>query len=1067
VLLAAIVVTGCSLEARKARYLKHGEEYFKAGQYENAKIEYMKLLLADPTNPLPFERVGFIWLEEGAPLRAIGFLFKAKELAPTNLENRLSLARALVSLARVAEARKEVQAVLDQSPANDDAIILLADTNQTKEDLDYSGQYLQNLSPNDGLSFQLASANLAVQRGDFASAEKLLDRCLALDPKSSRAHLAMASLDVYRKKLDEAEQEFKAAAELSPIRSSTRLRYAEFELQNRPSDELEAFLRNITHQAPDCFPAWCFLAEIALTKQRYDESLKLLENVLSRDPENVEARILEAETWRAKGDSKKAVERFEDLEKKYTDVPVINYRLAQAYIQNNNPSQAMIALGHAIAAKPDYLDAILLRAELDLQAGNAGLVIPGMTTILRQRPHWRPAELLLTEAYLSLGRFEEAAAVIRDEISTSPDDADSYYQLGLVLREQNKLDEATAAFEKVAQLTPANLKAINQLVDLDIAKKNYDSAMLRIRQELNKQPGSGIVRFMEGKTYAAEGKLDQAESTLLKALELDPNSLGIYQLLISTYLSDNKPAKAVAQLEALLSKDQKQTWALATLASTYMKIGDFSKSRDTYEKILSFNPDSADALNNLASLYLEKFNNPTKAYDLATKAKTLAPVDPLIADTLGWICYKQGNYQEALNLSREAAGKRPDDPRIQFHFGMANYMMDRPEAAEAAFNKALAAERDFSQKDEAAGWLAFLKGDASAQKQVSTNELEALIELRPKDVVARSRLAALYEKQGADAKAAAQYEAALNINPNLPNAALKLAQLYSGPLRNPARALEIAKTARELDKSDPQTAHILGKIAYQTGNFAWAYDLLEQSIRSRSGDPVIAYDLAWAAYSLGKVVESQQRMRQALALELDPQLRTEGRRFLDLVALDRDGKNLTRYEAEITKQLREDAGYVPALMLQAAIQSERSDSKTAADTYNEILQRFPDFAPAQKKLAYLYAQDSSTVDRAYELALKARNGLPEDPEVARTLGELCYQRKDYAYSLQLLQDSAKRMPLDAKGLYCLGMSYLAAQDETQSYDALTRSLTAGLAEPLASEAKRVLADLERKRHKDS
>jgi hypothetical protein len=47
------------------------------------------------------------------------------------------------------------------------------------------------------------------------------------------------------------------------------------------------------------------------------------------------------------------------------------------------------------------------------------------------------------------------------------------------------------------------------------------------------------------------------------------------------------------------------------------------------------------------------------------------------------------------------------------------------------------------------------------------------------------------------------------------------------------------------------------------------------------------------------------------------------------------------------------------------------------------------------------------------------------------------------------------------------MSYLATQNENESYQALTRSLSAGLREPLASEAKRVLGGLEQKRQKNS
>src|SRR5205823_9828035 len=124
--------------------------------------------------------------------------------------------------------------------------------------------------------------------------------------------------------------------------------------------------------------------------------------------------------------------------------------------------------------------------------GNAILVVPSMTNILRQRPHLRQAELLLIEAYLSLGRFAEAAAVIKDQVRVSPDDADAYYRLGLVLREQKKLDEAKVAFAKVAELVPNNLKAVNELVDIDIANKDFTSAMVRVQHELQKQPVSSI-----------------------------------------------------------------------------------------------------------------------------------------------------------------------------------------------------------------------------------------------------------------------------------------------------------------------------------------------------------------------------------------------------------------------------------------------------------------------------------------------------------------------------------------------------------------------------------------------
>lgn len=1066
-LLIAGVLASCSVEARKARHLAHGEDYFKSGDYEKAKIEYVKLLLVDPRNELAYERLGFIWTEEGAPLRAAPFLLKARELAPTNVANRLVLARAFTALGRTADARKEVLAALEQSPEEQEAIVLLADTDQTRSDVDYTEDYLRKLSARDTLSVQLALGNVAVQKGDFATGTNLLEHAANLDPKSALPHLALANLHVYQQRLAEAEKEFKTAVELDPIRSGTRLRYAKFKMINGQGNDAIEFLLQTVRDAPDYLPGWCCLAEIALYNRQYDETLRLLENVFSRDPQNPLARILEAETFLAKGDPKKAVERFEDLAKTYKDVPIINYELARAYLQNNNPGQASVALTHAISAKPDYLDAILLRGELDLQSGNASLVVPGMINILKQQPHVRQAELLLIEAYLSLGRFEEAAGVIKEQIRFSPDDADAYYRLGLVLREQKKLDDAKAAFMKVGELVPGNLKAVNQLVDIEVAQKNFGSAMSRVQREFQKQPKSPIAYFMEGRIYAAQNRFDLAEESLTKALVIDSNSLGAYQLLISTYLNDNKPEAAVTYLKKLLSLDPHQSWALSTLASTYARLGDFDNSRDTYEKLLSETPGSAEVMIKLAALYIDQFDQLNKAYELASKARALAPVDPIIADTLGWICYKQGNYQQALELNREAAAKLPHNPEVQFHLGMANYAMDQAAEARVAFKKAVAAGSDFPHRDEASRWLALIGDDTGPTKQSSVSELETLVESRPKDVVVRNQLAATYQAQGAFSKAAAQYESVLSINPKLGDSALHLAELYSGPLHNLNRAMEMAKSARDLAKNNPKTGRILGKIAYQTANYGWAYDLLSQASHDDRQDSEIAYDLGWAAYSLGKINEAQQAIRRAVELHLPPPQSDEARRFLDFAIVEQNNSAVSIPETKIEAALKIDPQYVPALMAKAALLMQGGDSAGAIDAYNTVLQRFPDFVPAEKALAHLFLASTTNVDKAYELAVKAHNSLPEDVEATQMLAEVTYSRKDYAYAVQLLREVSRRKSLDARALYYLGMSYLATQDENEGYNALNRSLTAGLGEPFASEAKRVLADLEQKRRKNS
>src|SRR5437870_7233934 len=120
---------------------------------------------------------------------------------------------------------------------------------------------------------------------------------------------------------------------------------------------------------------------------------------------------------------------------------------------------------------------------------------------------------------------------------------------------------------------------------------------------------------------------------------------------------------------------------------------DYPKERDAYEKLLVIKPEFFPALNNLAYLYAERLNDLDKAYDLARKAHDLQPQDAAAADTLGWVLYKRGDYQQALTILQESAEKAADRPEIQFHLGMTAYMMGQTDLAKVALRKAAAQPR--------------------------------------------------------------------------------------------------------------------------------------------------------------------------------------------------------------------------------------------------------------------------------------------------------------------------------------------------------------------------------------
>ena len=381
--------------------------------------------------------------------------------------------------------------------------------------------------------------------------------------------------------------------------------------------------------------------------------------------------------------------------------------------------------------------------------------------------------------------------------------------------------------------------------------------------------------------------------------------------------------------------------------------------------------------------------------------------------------------------------------------------------AKAALRKAAGSDKDFPGKDESKRRLASLDSGKAGSPELSVSQLEAMTKAQPNDLISEIRLGEAYEKQGAWDKAAAAFEQAEKLNPKLASTVTKLAQLNAGPLQNKEKALAYAKKARQLAPADSQVAGILGKVAYQSGNFSWSYSLLQEAARQRQNDPSVLYDFAWAAYSLGKVNEARDAMQKVVTAGADTPQAADAKKFLALTVLDENPKELTAAEGEVQKELKSNPEYVPALMAQAALLAQRGDAKAATETYSNILRRLPDFAPAQKRLASLYAQDPSTVAAAYDLAMKARKTLPDDPDLSQLLGRLSYEKKEYPRAIQLLQESARKRPLDADSLFYLGMSQLQAKQKSEAQGALNQALVAGLHEPLAAEAKRALADLQR------
>jgi tetratricopeptide (TPR) repeat protein len=1057
-LLAAAFVCGCSAGAKKSRIQARADQYFQSGEYEKAKVEYLNLLRLEQ-NPKAFQQIGFIWMKEGAPLRALPFLLKVRELTPDNTEARTQLAVALVALGDPSEARKEALAVLKRDPGNSNAIVILADASLTKDEITEAEQQLEKFTNKNTAAFHLAKASLARSKEEMSTEAEELQEAVRTEPKSARAHLALGYAYQLRRNPERAGPELEIASELASPRSEERIKYSEFEAANGHLTEAKTALQAISKETPDYLPVWQDLAKLAVTEGQYDQALSLLENLFSRTPEDPDARLLEAQIWLAKGDPAKATAIADRVNANYPNNALIKYTLARTYIASNNPVQAETALQQAISIKADYPEAVLLLADLNLRSDKAQNVVGLMEDLLKKHPDLAQARTMLANAHRALGQLDDAAAVSREQTQMLPNSSDAYLAYGLVLRQQHKNDEAREAFEKASELNPDSLSAVEQLLEMDLAEKRYDAAAQRVEQQAQKHPNTAGAYFLQARVHLASGPqkdFARAEGELQKAIQLNSNFAPAYETLVSLFISENKLPEAVTQLKTEMDKSPKDPRPVLMTALVYEQMKDYKAARDAYLKVLSLSSSSVLALNNLAYLYGEQFDQLDQAYDLAQKAHNLDLGNGRVADTLGWILYKRGDYPQALKLAQESAAKFADNPVIQFHLGMISYMTGQLDLARSALEKAAHNSAEFPEKAEAQRRLATLEGAASKKGEQSIPLLEASVQQQPNDVVILQQLGQAYEDNRQYDKAAATYEQIVKLNPRLPAATLKLAQLYSG-LGKPDQGLEMAKKARELYPNDPEAIAAIGHIALQAGNYTWAYSLLQDSTRKTSTNPTAFHDLALSAYALGKVPEARETMQRYLSATPGDQQSKEAKQFLTLIALEQPSPDAVAAEPEVQNRLSANPDDLPALMTKAAISLQQGDEKSATGIYEKVLQKYPDFAPAQKRLAAIYKDHPEEVTKAYDLAMKARKTLTNDAELARTLARISFKRNDFPYAAQLFEESARIQPLGADDLYYLGMAQFASHQETKARDTLARALAAGLQDPLAEEARKRLA----------
>ncbi len=129
---------------------------------------------------------------------------------------------------------------------------------------------------------------------------------------------------------------------------------------------------------------------------------------------------------------------------------------------------------------------------------------------------------------------------------------------GAMLERQKKFDEAEAQFRKVLELNPKHAGALNYLGYM-LADRNVrlDEAYQLVKKALDLEPDNGAYLDSLGWVFYRQGKLDQAEGLLQRAVQQQPDPT-VHDHLGDVYLKQGKIREAIAQWQASLKEFKAQ-----------------------------------------------------------------------------------------------------------------------------------------------------------------------------------------------------------------------------------------------------------------------------------------------------------------------------------------------------------------------------------------------------------------------------------------------------------------------------------------------------------------------------
>lgn len=380
----------------------------------------------------------------------------------------------------------------------------------------------------------------------------------------------------------------------------------------------------------------------------------------------------------------------------YGDTMEAHVVQAQAAFAGDDKVTALREAQAALALKPDSEIAMLMLVQvMQDEAKAAGM----LEDFVKAHPNAREVRTAYGRILVNRKQYGAARAQFEILLKDQPDNATALYALGILSAQSNDAPAAEKYFLRFVEV-----------LDRDPDDERDPSKALLILSQLAEERGDlkGALQWLD--KIPANAEAETAFSARLRRAQLlgkQGDVAGARRLLAAmkppepaqqaqVVMAESQLLREFGRLEeayALMAAGAKRFPANPDLLYDFALLAERTGRLDVMEKtlrdVMAQAPDNHHAYNALGYSLAERNVRLKEAYELIGKAMKIAPNDPFIMDSMGWVQYRMGNLDQAEAHLRRAYALR-HDPEIAVHLGEVLWKKGQKDEAQQLWREARA-----------------------------------------------------------------------------------------------------------------------------------------------------------------------------------------------------------------------------------------------------------------------------------------------------------------------------------------------------------------------------------------